>query len=377
MKICMIFPTYPPNYQVDGIGDYTEILVQKLRDKGHDVYIIASGRYAGNDPKVIKVGGGSWGLKELMKVFRRVREEEFEVVHMQYTPLTYGLGIMFKLLPLLIRLSAQDIHFVVTFHTLVIDKWMSKLNALLLVMFSHRVISTHEELTELFNKWLFPFRKKLVQIPIGSNIHPVEVDAEKIRDEINRRYGISNNTTLLINFGFPHPWKGLETLCEALKRLSKTGNYRLILLGGITDRDMDYRYKLRGFIRKLGIEKEVIWIDGLDEDDVSGILQASDMAVLPYVDGISIRRGTLMAAMAHGIPVISTFPRVKCPYFKNGENVILVKSGDKVALAEAIERLSRNRQLRDKLSTNISALAIGFDWDRITDNMIKVYSGIH
>ena len=376
MKICMIFPTYPPNYQVDGIGDYTRILVQKLRERGHDVYIIASGRYAGNDPKVIKIGGGRWGVKELIKVFRRVREEEFEVVNMQYTPLAYGLGIMFKFLPLFMRLSAHNIHFVITFHTLVIDKWIAKVNAFLLVMFSHRVISTHEELTALFNKWLFLFRKKLVQIPIGSNIHPIEVDTNRIRTEINKKYGISNNTILLINFGFPHPWKGLETLCEALKRLSKEGCYRLILLGGITDRDMDYRYKLKGLIRKLGIEKEVIWIDGMDEDDVSGVLQASDMAVLPYVDGISIRRGTLMAAMAHGLPIISTFPRVECPYFKNGENVILVKPDDKVALAEAIERLSRNRQLRDKLSINISALAIGFDWDQITENMIKVYSGI-
>jgi glycosyltransferase involved in cell wall biosynthesis len=376
MKICMIFPTYPPNYQVDGIGDYTRILVQKLRERGHDVYIIASGRYAGNDSKVIKIGGGKWSLKELLKVFRRVREEEFEVVHIQYTPLTYGLGIMFKLLPLLIRLSAHNIHCVITFHTLVIGRWISKLNALLLVMFSHRVISTHEELTQLFNKWFFLFSKKLVQIPIGSNIHPVEVDTDKIRSEINGKYGISNNTTLLINFGFPHPWKGLETLCEALKRLSKEGHYRLLILGGITDRDMDYRYKLKGLIRKLGIEKEVIWIDGLNEGEVSGILQASDMAVLPYVDGISIRRGTLMAAMAHGLPIVSTFPRVECSYFKNGENVILVKPGDKVALAEAIERLSRNRQLRDKLSTNIVALAIGFDWDRITENMIEVYSGI-
>ncbi|MFC1548563.1 glycosyltransferase family 4 protein [Candidatus Omnitrophota bacterium] len=375
MKVCIIFPTYPPNYQVDGIGDYTRILVEKLRDRGHEVYVIASGRYAGKDEKVIKVGGGEWSFRELIKVFKKIREEKFDIVHMQYNPATYGFGPMFKLLPLLVRLSAHDIRFVVTFHTLVAKRWISKIYALLLTMFSHRVISTHEELTQLFNKWLFLFRKKLIQIHIGSNISPVAVDVNKIRGEINRKYGINDSSVLMINFGFPHPWKGLETLCDALKMLCKKGHYRLIFLGGITDRDMEYRYKIKGYIRRLGIEKEVIWVEGLDEKDVSGILQASDMTVLPYVDGISTRRGTLMAAMVHGLPIISTFPRVECPYFKNEENVILVKPGNKIELAEAIERLSKNAELKNKLSRNIRETAKKFDWDMIVEKTLKVYQG--
>ncbi|MBD3425617.1 MAG: glycosyltransferase [Candidatus Omnitrophica bacterium] len=374
MKICMIFPTYPPNYQVDGIGDYTRILVSKLRQRGHEVFVITSGRYAGNDPRVIKIGGGKWGIRELVRVFRLIRRDGFQVVHMQYTPISYGYGLTFKLLPLLIRLSAHRIHFIVTFHTLVAGRWISRINALLLVMFSHKVISTHEELTQLYQKWLFPFSKKLVQIPIGTNIEPVEVDGERIREEINKKYGISKNATLLVNFGFPNPWKGLETLCEAVKILSREGDYRLIIMGGLTDRGIEYRYEIKGFIRRLGIEKEVIWMDGLKEKDVSGVLQASDIAVFPFVDGISIRRGTLMAAMAHGLPIVSTRPRVKCPYFRNGENVMLVGPGDKVALAEAIRKLSKDRELRDRLSMNVKALSLGFDWDRIAGSMIKVYS---
>ncbi len=371
----MIYSTYPPNYQVDGIGDYTRILVAKLRERGMDVHVITSGRYAGNDPKVIKIGGGVWGIRELVKVFRKIREERFNVVHMQYTPLSYGFGVVFKLLPLLVRLSAHGIRFVTTFHTLVGGRWISKINALLITMFSHSVISTHEEMTQLFNKWFFMFRKKLVQIPIGSNIFPCDTDKGSVRPEINKRFGISERAVLLINFGFPNPWKGLETLFYSLKILSRQDRYRLILLGDIRDEDMEYRHRLKGLVRRLGINREVIWIEGLDEKTASEVILASDICVLPYVDGISIRRGSLMAAMAHGLPVISTFPRVKNPYFRNGENVVFVKEGDRVALAEAMERLADDPAARERLSRNIREIAKTFDWSVIADKTAEIYRG--
>ncbi|MFQ5952351.1 MAG: glycosyltransferase family 4 protein [Candidatus Omnitrophota bacterium] len=373
MKICMIFPTYPPNYQVDGIGDYTEALVQKLRERGHDVFVITSGRYAGTDGKVIKIGGGEWRFRELIKVFKRIRKEKFDVVNMQYTPVTYGFGMSFKFLPLLVKLSAHDILFVTTFHTLVGGGFISKINAALLTIFSHRIISTHEELTRLFKKWLGVFRGKLSQIPIGPNILPVSVDADRIRQELKKKYGIAESTTVLINFGFPSPGKGLETLCDAMKILSRKGQYCLIFLGAVRDEHVEYQHELKGIIMRQGLEKEIIWIGGVGDETVSEILQASDICVLPYEDGISIRRGSLMAAMVHGLPIVSTFPRVEVPYFKEKENVLLVRPGDGKALAEAIEELSRDDALREKLSRNITETAKEFDWDKIADETLEVY----
>ena len=41
-------------------------------------------------------------------------------------------------------------------------------------------------------------------------------------------------------------------------------------------------------------------------------LLAADCAVLPYREGASLRHGSLMAALAHGLPIVST-ALVGCP----------------------------------------------------------------
>ena len=41
---------------------------------------------------------------------------------------------------------------------------------------------------------------------------------------------------------------------------------------------------------------------------LSRVLLAGDVALLPYADGASPRRGSLLACAAHGLPIVSTQP---------------------------------------------------------------------
>ena len=375
MKILMIFPTYQPSYQKDGIGDYTNILVEELRDKGNAVRVIASGRYSGSDGDVIKVGHGSWGWHELASTMKEIEDSGYDVVHMQYSPVSYGFGITFKLLPLLVRLKSRGTLFVTTFHTLVGGRWVSRINALLLTMFSNKVISTNDELTGLFGKWFAPFFGKLTQIPIGSNIPPADLSREDAREEFEKEYAISKGCTLLVNFGFPNPWKGIEDIFKALRILPNKEKYRLVMICSEIDENRDYIKGLRELAKDKGIEGNIIWIEGEDGVKVSRSLKAADIFVAPYVDGISIRRGTLMAAIVNGLPVVSTYPRVDMPYFEDNKNVVLVPVSDPGALAAAVERVGMDIGLRTRLSDNIAVLAQRFDWGNIADRTLRVYEG--
>ena len=40
---------------------------------------------------------------------------------------------------------------------------------------------------------------------------------------------------------------------------------------------------------------------------VTEYLRACDLVIQPYPDGVSSRRGTAMAALANGVPVVTTF----------------------------------------------------------------------
>lgn len=374
MKICIIFPTYPPNYQRDGIGDYTRILVEHLREKGHDVRVIASGRYTGDDSKVIKIGSGAWGLPELAKVLGYVRRESFDIVNMQYSPVSYGPGMIFKLLPLFFRGLCPDSRFIATFHTLVGGDRVSRLNAIILSVFSHAVVGTNEEITFLFKKWLRIFVGKYSQVPIGSGIFPSTESRDLARKELIEKYGIRQDAVILSNFGFINPGKGIENIVSAVSRLEGKDRYKLFLIGAEREEDSEYRRAISDWIKAEGVENNVVWIGEEDGAKVSNILKGSDIYVAPYSDGISIRRSSLMAAIVNGLPVISTLPRVEAPYFKHGENVLLVEKGDVLQLASAIERLADDVAMRDRLSANILKLAAEFDGRGIAGRMAKCYA---
>jgi glycosyltransferase involved in cell wall biosynthesis len=103
----------------------------------------------------------------------------------------------------------------------------------------------------------------------------------------------------------------------------------------------------------------------LPEPAVSTYLQAADLMVMPYKDGVSLRRGTLMAALAHGRPVITTEPAVAIPELCHGENIWYVPVGDTAALTSAIIHLSQIPSLAAQLGYGAAAAAEQFAWDKI------------
>lgn len=89
------------------------------------------------------------------------------------------------------------------------------------------------------------------------------------------------------------------------------------------------------------------------------------MLALPYVDGVSFRRGSFMAGLAHGCPIITSTPALPLPELHHGENVYLVPPEQPEALGEAIRTLAESPQLRARLSSCAQQLSEQFTWRRI------------
>ncbi len=109
----------------------------------------------------------------------------------------------------------------------------------------------------------------------------------------------------------------------------------------------------------------VHWTGFLPPMRVSTYLAASDLIVMPYRDGASLRRGTLMAALAHGRPVITTHPSPEIAEFRHGENLWLVPPDDAATLVQAITALSTDSDTRLQLSRGAVALGQQFSWASI------------
>jgi glycosyltransferase involved in cell wall biosynthesis len=168
-------------------------------------------------------------------------------------------------------------------------------------------------------------------------------------------------------FGFLNESKGADTLLRALSILDEC--FHLVFIGGQTGAsdatNIDFLEKIKGLATHLGLSERVHWTGFLSDTRVSAFLHAADMLVMPYQDGASLRRGTLMAALAHGRPLITTYPSEPTPELVHGENVWLIKAGNTSSLSEAVEILARDEDLRHRLGVGAAGTAGLFTWDQI------------
>jgi hypothetical protein len=73
----------------------------------------------------------------------------------------------------------------------------------------------------------------------------------------------------------------------------------------------------------------------LPDDQVSHHLSACDVRLQPYPDGVSTRRTTAMAALAHGLPLVTTLGTLTEPLWASSGAVALAPADDRAALVAA------------------------------------------
>jgi glycosyltransferase involved in cell wall biosynthesis len=102
-------------------------------------------------------------------------------------------------------------------------------------------------------------------------------------------------------------------------------------------------------------------------------MAATDMLVLPYARGASMRHGGLLACLAQGRPVITTESPWDMPGFKPDETFLMVPVGDAAALVQAITAVATNPSLRNRLTTGANSARQVFSWDRIAGKHRELY----
>ena len=155
---------------------------------------------------------------------------------------------------------------------------------------------------------------------------------------------------------------------------------RLVLIGGEagdSDRsNIAFLEALEAQVERLGLEATLHRTGYLAASEVAAWLWASDLTVLPFRDGASFRRGSLMAAIRHGCATITTTTRVPVPEFVHGQNLWLVPPDDAQALGTALRTLAASRESRDKLRLGSSQLAARFDWDAIAADYVACFETV-
>ena len=140
------------------------------------------------------------------------------------------------------------------------------------------------------------------------------------------------------------PRKGTPQLIEAFGRLVGRCDWTATIAGNGNVEES------RAEVRSLGIDDRVDVPGWLDSMATNELLCRTDILVLPsFSENLPM---VILEAFAHGVPVVSTPVGAIPEVVDHGRNGLLVPAGDVPALADALERLIENHEMRRHLGQN-------------------------
>ncbi len=380
MNIVLLSAEYPP--VPGGVGDYTRNLGMALLQRGHEVTVLTGMADSADDHPPLRVARlplRQWDWRCWRVVRRALDDLKPDVLHTQYQTGAYGMHPAINFLPRRLRSQANRPCLVVTAHDLLPPYLFPKAGPLRdwvtrrLMLDVDAVVATNEADEARLRRWgAGQGRHTLAVIPIGANL-AVTPPPGWDRHEWRARLGIAPEMTLIAYFGLMSRSKGVDTLVQALARLPET--FRLIVVGGeaTAPQDRVYADEVQRLIAALCLSDRVTMTGYCDAATVSAHLLAADLAALPFADGASFRRGSLLATLAHGVPTITTPGDAA---LIDHTHVLLTPAGDPDALAGTIARLANDPALREGLSAGGAALAGRFSWEVIARQHEELYHGL-
>ncbi|WP_375400812.1 glycosyltransferase [uncultured Amnibacterium sp.] len=377
---------------LDGVADYVLRLADELRVAGVAVRVVHSGPPDGPVPPGSTRVGDAWTPRAILRAAAVLRAAD--IVHVQFAPAMYRFRGGVGALPL----ALAGVPIVTTLHEYGWWRWAAAPAVLwqplerarlldretgLLVPRGRRIVVTNPAHRAALGA-RFGDLRGVESIPIGANVAvDPAVDRPAARREVRAELGITAGATVLAFFGFVHPVKGVRYLVEALAALRAEGrDAHLLVVGGFESLALpageaaEFRAELEGRIGAAGVVGAVTITGFLPPADVSRLLAAADIAVLPFTAGVTTKSGSLLTVLAHGLPTIVTPGAVPDPELIDGATcVIASRVRDPAPIAAAVRRLD-DPGLRQQVVDGARAIVSARSWPAIARRHLDLYRSV-
>lgn len=254
-----------------GVADYTRQLVQALNAEGVDAAT-----------EILPV----WTLGAVLKLAKKFRGQSDIILHVQYPSIGMGRSPVLALFPLIFskNLVYMTLHEFGQFH------FLRKYYILGFQYRGKKIVFTNDWEKHNYQRY-FPWTEdRNTVIPIGNNIDVVEQGTPATPPE------------RLVYFGQIVKNKGIEAFVEVVRLLRSCNNaIPCAIIGAQTDEHDKTAALVRRAARDYGIE----YLANLPSDEVSRQLSRSTIALLPFPEGVSDKRGSALACLKHGLSVIT------------------------------------------------------------------------
>jgi rhamnosyl/mannosyltransferase len=256
---------------------------------------------------------------------------------------------------------------VVTWHSdIVRQRWALALYAPFLRTFLKRVdrilVSSPNYLEA--SSYLNDVREKCTVIPLGIDIQQFQLNPmleQKVKT-LRAQYG----PRIILFVGRLVYYKGVEYLIKAMPEIEA----KLILIG-----EGPLKKKLKEIVRSLSLWDKVVFQSPVPDSDLVAYYHACDVFVLPSVEITEAFGLVQLEAMACGKPVVSTALPTGVPFVnQHGKTGFIVPPRDHRALAQAINTLLSNPQLREQYGMYAKRrVEQEFNMKFITAKVMQVY----
>jgi glycosyltransferase involved in cell wall biosynthesis len=219
-------------------------------------------------------------------------------------------------------------------------------------------LSTRDDLIEL----LGIARERIDVVPLG--LGAVRRAEPLPQAAVRARLGLGTRRVVL-SLSAKRPHKNLHALIGALAAIPPVERPVLVLPGYPTA----HEHALRARAQALGVEGDVRLLGWIDEHELEGIWSLADAFVFPSLyEGFGL---PVLEAMARNVPVAcsnaSSLPEVA------GDAALIFDPRDESAIAAAITRLLRDRQLAEDLRKRGRERVREFTWERTARATIASY----
>lgn len=398
VRVTLIAGTYEPTRC--GVAHYTDRLRTSLEQRGIQSVVMTTHTAAqtANTPDIIGAVR-DWRLSALLPLVRSLHAMPTDVLHIQHAAGTYGFERAIFLLPLLLRATGWHQPIVITVHEYGWWEWQPRwlppplLEWLkqwgqrhgwwdredgFLLTLSNVIITTNADAETALRERLPALSDRLHRLAIAPNIDVVPIDKISARQTLREVCGWAEETAIIAFFGFLHPVKGLETLLPAFKQvLAIHPHARLLLIGGVEslalvgEQATTYWQQLHTQVAALELGTTVHFTGYVAAETASCYLSGADIGVLPFNHGVTLKSGSLLALLAHDLPVIATQP--DSPDRELEHCLRLIPPRDVNELAIALTDLLRDRTNGKQLKHASRTVTQTLVWDAIADAHLQLY----
>lgn len=375
----MILGSAPP--MPCGVGDNTIELAKYLVSRGNTVEIITSSESDENSclPGInIHRTMRGWSLLHGGTLIIKIIEIEPDVIHLQYPSKGYGKGFAPSLIGMQLKARRIKAPLIVTLHEFSHAHTMRKAAIVpLLSEASAMIIPSVQERDSLLRR--FGTLKKIPSyvIPIGAVLPVGFVELRESlkarRDELLKKWDAKSDS-IIVNYGFIQPHKGIELIIKAVSALRSDGfPCEFWHIGNFNSTKNRYHRFLEYLSREGNLRGAVRFLGFLPLEQASEIFTIARVGVFPFTDGYSDRRSSMISFAHFDAPLITTKSEIPEVDDKISPYVTLIDRNNTKQLKDSLIEIIANDAVYENEKERAKGFRDLYDWKLIAEKTEAVY----